>query len=77
MLGLNPCPYCGGEVELVKLNKKKPKDPDLYRVECLHCRALTAKGKGFENERPKLEEQRIDQYKQIMKEYLYGKEEEK
>ena len=77
MLGLNPCPYCGGEVELVKLNKKRLKDPDLYRVECLHCRRLTARGKGFENESPKMAEERIDQYKQIMHEYLYGREEDR
>ena len=71
MKGLNPCPYCGGEVEIVKLNKKKPKEKDLYRIECLKCRALTARGTGFEKESPKLAEERINQYKEIMKSYLY------
>lgn len=72
MKGLHPCPYCGGEVELIKLNKKKPKDPELFRIECLRCHALTARGRGFEKESSKMAEERITQYKAIMNEYLYG-----
>ena len=29
MQGITPCPKCHGEVEMVKLNKKKKSDPDM------------------------------------------------
>lgn len=73
MEGLNPCPYCGGEVELIKLNKKSSKDKDLYRIECMRCRSLVAKGRGFKNESKEDAEKRIEQYNEHMRVYLYGK----
>ena len=73
MQGLNPCPYCGGEVEIVKLNKKKAKDEPLYRIECLHCRKLVARGIGFPIESREKAEERIRQYDEYMRVYLYGK----
>lgn len=51
MKGVKPCPYCGGEVEVVKLIKtaeeKKEKKPQPYRIECRQCRALVARGQKF------------------------------
>lgn len=72
MEGIKPCPYCGGEVEVIKLNQKNKKGEPLYRVECLHCRRLVAKGLGFPDESPDDAEERIRQYDEYMRKYLYG-----
>ena len=71
MRGINPCPYCQGEVEVIKLNKKKPNEKALYRIECLHCRRLVARGTGFEIETSIKAMERIEQYENVMKK-LYG-----
>ena len=67
MENIKPCPYCGGEVEVVKLNKKDKKDKQLYRIQCMRCHALTAKGLKFEKETPAEGEKRIRQYEAEMK----------
>lgn len=66
MLGVRPCPYCGGEIEMVKLvmneKEKKEKKPQPYRIECRSCRALVARGQGFPIESKSEVKERIDQY---------------
>lgn len=32
MQNIRPCPYCGGEVEVVKLDKKKNEKVQNYRI---------------------------------------------
>ena len=54
-----PCPYCGGEVEVVKLVKKKQEKKDVYRIECKICHRLVVRGIGFPCEEA---EERIKQY---------------
>ena len=71
MQGIRPCPYCGCEVEVVKLVKRKNETRSPYRIECLRCRALVARGKGFPNETKAESAERIRQYKQIINERLY------
>lgn len=62
MKGIRPCPYCGGEVEVVKLAHKKDEPNDVYRIECLSCRALVPRGLGFNGESKKEIKERIKQY---------------
>lgn len=66
MLGVKPCPYCGGEIEMVKLvmneKEKTEKKPQPYRIECRSCRALVARGQGFPIESESEVKERIDQY---------------
>lgn len=66
MKGVKPCPYCGGEVEMVKLIKtakeKQEKKPQPYRIECRSCRALVARGQGFPIETLTEAEERIRDY---------------
>lgn len=72
MKGLNPCPYCGGEVEVVRLNRKRMADPPMYRIECRKCHALVARGTGFPDESKAKAKERIQQYEDEMRRYLYG-----
>lgn len=62
MEGVRPCPYCGGEVEVVKLDKKKGEKQNPYRIECRKCRALVVRGYGFPIESSIEQEQRIRDY---------------
>ena len=69
MLNILPCPYCGGEVEVVRLaNKGKQKQ---YRIQCMKCHALTAKGTKFEKETEDQGLLRISQYEQVLEKLLY------
>ena len=77
MKGINPCPYCRGEVEMIKLCPKPKEKPPIYRIECRKCRALVARGTGFPNEPKSLEIERIRQYEAIIKKQLYGKMDKK
>lgn len=64
MLNILPCPYCGGEVEVVRLaNKGRNKQ---YRIQCMKCHALTAKGTKFEKESVSDGNLRILQYEQVL-----------
>ena len=64
MLNVNPCPYCGGEVEVVRLaNKGRER---MYRIQCYKCHALVARGKKFEKETTEQGEERIKQYEAVM-----------
>lgn len=67
MKGLNPCPYCRGEVEIVKLNRKHKSDKPMYRIECLQCRKLVEKGTGFPGEPWIVSKERIDQFEELQK----------
>ena len=67
MEGIKPCPYCGGELEMVKLNKKHKSDPDMFRIECYRCHRLVARGQGFPNETLTDAEERIRDYHEYMK----------
>lgn len=78
MLNIRPCPYCGGEVEVVRIpdivtytyktDKKTGKKEKIehrekqYRIECKHCRTLVAKGTKFEKETKAEGLERIKQY---------------
>lgn len=65
MKGLRPCPYCGGEVEMVKLKGRKTDKEPIFRIECYRCRKLVARGYGFPNETSKEVKERIEQYEKI------------
>lgn len=66
MKNVKPCPYCGGEVEVVKLIKtadeKRDHKPQPYRIECRCCKALVARGQGFPIESRTEIEERIKDY---------------
>lgn len=70
MLGVKPCPYCGGEIEMVKLamnaKERNEKKPQPYRIECRSCRALVARGQGFPIESKSEVKERIDQYEKYI-----------
>ena len=64
MQNVNPCPYCGGEVEIVKLIPKlHDKTDEVYRIECKRCRRLVARGVKFPTETDEEGNERIQQYK--------------
>ena len=69
MNGINRCPYCGGEVEMVKLNKKRKTDTDMFRIDCRSCHYVVPKGRRFPGESKADEDERIAQYEKIMKDY--------
>ena len=62
MLNVRPCPYCGGEVDVVRLNRKKEKDEPTYRISCRNCKALVARGTKFDKETIEEGRERIKQY---------------
>ena len=66
MQNIRPCPYCSGEVEVVKLDKKKNEKVQNYRIQCKACKALVARGTGFPCETKKEAEQRIKEYEKEM-----------
>lgn len=64
MLGVRPCPYCNGEVEVVKLIPMlQDKTEEVYRIECKKCRRLVARGIKFPDETDAEGAERILQYK--------------
>lgn len=71
MKDILPCPYCGGEVEMVKLPKKPGEKKNLYRIECRMCRKLVTRGLGFPIETPKDAEKRIRQYEEVISKIYY------
>ena len=64
MKNIKPCPYCGGEVEVVRLPDYKGEKT--YRIQCMKCRALVARGTGFADETQEDSEERIRQYNDCM-----------
>lgn len=72
MEGLNPCPYCKGEVEIIKLCPKPKEKGPVYRIECRKCRALVARGLGYPNESKSASIERIRQYEELTNKRLYG-----
>ena len=62
MKNITPCPYCGGEVEVVKLIPKKTEKGDVYRIECRKCRMTVARGRKFEKENEYQGKKRIKEY---------------
>jgi len=59
-----PCPYCGGEVEVVRLRDKvegKLKTK-IYRIQCMQCKAVVPFGTKFPDESEEDGEKRIKQY---------------
>lgn len=70
MQGIRPCPYCGGEVEMVRLNRKKANETPAYRLSCYQCRAVVARGTGFPQETDEEKNERIRQYEEeVAKKY--------
>jgi len=68
MKGIEPCPYCGGEVEVVKLCRKKTEKEDVYRITCMHCKRTVARGIKFEDETPAKGMKRIEEYNKVIEE---------
>ena len=68
MKGITGCPRCGGEVEVVKLGRKKNETKDVYRIWCLHCKMTVARGTKFEMETVKQGQKRIEEYNAAIKE---------
>lgn len=76
MKDVRPCPYCGGEVEVVRVkdketlvtkgNKKEKVTEKQYRIECKRCKALVAKGTKFPNESKHDGESRIRDYEAVI-----------
>lgn len=67
MKNIKPCPYCDGEVEMVKLIPKlKDKTEEVYRIECKRCHKVVARGLKFDIETDEEGEERIEQYKSEM-----------
>lgn len=62
MKNITPCPYCGGEVEVVKLCPKKNEKGDIYRLFCMRCKATVGRGKKFEIEKDCAGKKRIKEY---------------
>ena len=67
MENVKPCPYCHGEVEVVKLVKKKEEKLQPYRIECRHCHRLVARGQGFPIETLTEAQERIKDYEAFMR----------
>ena len=67
MEGVRPCPYCGGEVEVVKLIRRADEKKDVYRIECRKCRSLVARGNKFPIESAIEGKSRIDDYNEFIK----------
>lgn len=70
MIGVRPCPYCGGEVEVIKLSRnadeRKQKAPQPFRIQCYKCHATVARGRKYPNESIREGEERIHQYEEYM-----------
>ena len=66
MKDIRPCPYCGGEVEVVKLIPKVKGD-EWYRIQCMRCKRTVAKGLKFDCETVDEGKERIRQYKEYIK----------
>ena len=66
MIGVKGCPYCGGEVEVVKLIPKKTEKGDVYRISCLKCKMTVARGVKFEKETAAEGKQRIADYNKFI-----------
>lgn len=65
MENVRPCPYCGGEVEVIKLRKNQDdvkKNFQPYRIQCYHCHATVARGRKYPIESDREGEERIQQY---------------
>lgn len=71
MKGVLPCPYCDGEVEVIKLCKKDKEKKAPYRIECKKCRALVARGFGFPDEPEWKSKLRLKEYSNYMNRQLY------
>lgn len=67
MKGVLPCPYCGGEIEMVRLADVK--GVRTFRIQCMHCHALVAKGQGFPDEPKKDVKKRIEDYDKYIEDY--------
>jgi uncharacterized Zn finger protein len=70
MKELNPCPYCGGNVEVIKLVKREKEKKAPYRIECKKCHALVARGFKFEKESEEKGKERIKQYNDNIEEKM-------
>ena len=66
MKGIRPCPYCGGEVEVIRLADEKKTHKKMYRIECWGCRRTVGRGLGFPNETVEEAKERIKQYETIL-----------
>lgn len=73
MKGVRPCPYCGGEVEVIKLEMypEEKKAKQLYRIQCYVCHATVARGRKFPIESSYYGKKRIKEYDNYIRE-MYG-----
>lgn len=68
MKGIRPCPYCGGEVEVIRLADDKETGKRTYRIECRNCRKLVARGRKFKDETEAEGKERIKDYERVQAE---------
>lgn len=66
MKNIKPCPYCGGEVEVVRLANDKKTHRKMYRIECWRCRRTVGRGLGFPIESDEEANERIRQYEKVL-----------
>lgn len=62
MQGIRPCPYCGREVEVIRLANDKKTGKKQYRIECKGCHRVVGKGLGFPADTVEEAKERIRQY---------------
>jgi len=66
MKGIKPCPYCGGEVEVIRLANDKKTGNKMYRLECWGCRKVVGRGTKFPGENDEDAKMRIRQYETVL-----------
>ena len=72
MENIRPCPYCGGEVEVVRLKDKitdKKIHEKQYRIWCLRCKQSVGRGIKFPDEKDEDGAERIKQYEAVIDAY--------
>ena len=62
MKDILPCPYCGGEVEMVKLRDKQKRN--VFRINCMQCKVTVPVGIKFEKESDEDGQKRVQQYEE-------------
>ena len=70
MKDIKPCPYCGGEVEVVRLTDDKATKTRRYRISCMSCKRTVGRGVKFENESDADGKERIKMYEAVLNKKL-------
>ena len=70
MKGIKECPYCHGEVEVIRLANDKQTGKKMYRIQCLQCNRTVGRGLGFADETKEEAMERIKQYETVLNKQL-------